>query len=97
MVKKRMPTFDSAAEEAAFWDEHDTTDYFEAEDWQHLSLPDLAPSTKRITVRLPEGLLARLKAAGHRRGVPYQSLLKAVLYEWLEKEGGVSSGKRRRA
>lgn len=83
---KGIPEFATIDEEARFWEEHDTAELVDPEEWQHLPLPDLAPSTKSVTFRLPEGLLVGLKRAGFRRGVPYQSLLKTIIYEWLRRE-----------
>ena len=45
--------------------------------------PNLKPSTARITVRMPGWLLAELKREANRRDVPYQSLLKVILADWL--------------
>lgn len=86
MAKKRVPEFESVEDEAAFWEEHDTTEFIDPEEWRHLPLPELAPSTMSVTFRLPETMLVALKEAGSRRGVPYQSLLKTILYEWLQRE-----------
>ena len=45
--------------------------------------PNLKPSTARVTLRMPGWLLAELKREANRRDVPYQSLLKMVLADWL--------------
>ena len=48
-------------------------------------LPNLKPSTRTISLRLPEHLLESIKSAANARDVPYQSLIKV----WLqEKVGG---------
>lgn len=51
-------------------------------------LPRLKPSTKTISLRLPEALLDQLKMLAHKRDVPYQSLLKIILAERLAQEQG---------
>lgn len=77
--KKVAPTFKSEAEERAFWEAHDSADYI---DWTHATsvrLPNLKPSTQTISLRLPVGLLERIKVEANRRDMPYQSLIKAWL------------------
>ena len=49
--------------------------------------PNLKPSTSRVTLRMPSWLLDELKREANRRDVPYQSLMKVVLAEWLQKQG----------
>jgi predicted DNA binding CopG/RHH family protein len=48
--------------------------------------PNLKPSTARVTVRMPSWLLDELKREANRRDVPYQSLLKTVLADWLKQQ-----------
>ena len=45
--------------------------------------PNLKPSTARVTLRMPGWLLAELKREANRRDVPYQSLLKVILADWI--------------
>ncbi|MYE44805.1 MAG: hypothetical protein F4X79_12365 [Acidobacteria bacterium] len=45
--------------------------------------PNLKPSTARVTLRMPAWLLAELKREANRRDVPYQSLLKVILADWV--------------
>jgi predicted DNA binding CopG/RHH family protein len=78
---KKVPEFQSEAEERAFWENHDSSEYL---DWQQalpVSLPALKPSTKTISLRLPEALLDRIKIEANKRDMPYQSLIKAWLAE----------------
>ncbi len=48
--------------------------------------PKLKPSTARVTLRMPSWLLDELKREANRRDVPYQSLLKVILADWLRKQ-----------
>ncbi len=83
---KTVPNFQSEAEERAFWETHDTTEYV---DWSRARLavfPDLKPSTETISLRLPAGLLAELKVLANKRDVPYQSLIKIFLAERVARE-----------
>ena len=76
---KHIPKFKSEAEERAFWEKHDSSEYL---DWTHaqsVAMPNLKPSTKTISLRLPEGLLHSIKIEANKRDMPYQSLIKAWL------------------
>jgi predicted DNA binding CopG/RHH family protein len=80
---KLIPKFASEAQERAFWETHDSTDY---QDWskaQKVVLPNLKPSTQTISLRLPQHLLDGIKNAANARDVPYQSLIKVWLQEKL--------------
>ena len=48
--------------------------------------PNLKPSLKTISLRLPESMIEELKLLANKRDVPYQSLLKIFLAERIEKE-----------
>jgi predicted DNA binding CopG/RHH family protein len=84
--RKQIPAFASEDEERSFWASHDSTDYV---DWRRAarpSFPDLKPSLRTISLRLPESMIGQLKLLAHKRDVPYQSLLKQFLAERLRKE-----------
>ncbi len=83
---KTIPRFKNEDEERDFWATHDTTDYFDTNDLVEFDLSELQPSTRSITVRLSESLLAGLKQLAHKRDIPYQSLLKNFLAERVERE-----------
>lgn len=83
---KPIPEFSDEAEERRFWQEHDSADYIDWSDAERTLLPDLKPTTKTISLRLPESMLEELKLLAHRRDVPYQSLLKVFLAERLQHE-----------
>jgi hypothetical protein len=44
-----VPSFASEAEERAFWETHDSTDYVDWANAQRVRLPNLKPSTTAIT------------------------------------------------
>ena len=46
--------------------------------------PNLKPSVKTISIRLPESLLNSLKTLANERDVPYQSLVKIILAKQVE-------------
>jgi len=78
---KTIPSFKTEKEEAAFWDTHDTTDYFDMEQPLQISFPNLKPSTQTISLRLPVSILSRIRMIANRRDIPYQSLMKIFLDE----------------
>lgn len=83
---KTVPKFRSEAEERQFWESHDTADYFDLSKAQRAVLPNLKLSTTAISLRLPQGLLDRIKVAANKRDVPYQSLIKVWLAEKIDAE-----------
>jgi predicted DNA binding CopG/RHH family protein len=78
---KPVPRFRNEAEERAFWESHDTADYFDLSKARRVRFPNLKPSTTSISLRLPVHLLEQIKVAANRRDVPYQSLIKMWLSE----------------
>ena len=83
---KQLPDFSSEDEERAFWAAHDSADYL---DWSHAKptvFSKLKPSTKTISLRLPESMLSELRLLANKRDVPYQSLIKIILQERIDQE-----------
>ena len=80
---KQVPQFADEAEERDFWEKHGSTDYLDWTKAQRVVLPNLKPTTKTISLRLPQHLLDSIKAAANSRDVPYQSLIKLWLQEKL--------------
>ena len=80
---KAIPKFTSEAQERAFWETHDTMYYLDWSKAKKAALPNLKPTTKTISLRLPQHLLDSIKIAANARDVPYQSLIKVWLQEKL--------------
>jgi predicted DNA binding CopG/RHH family protein len=78
---KKVPTFKTEQEEREFWETHDSSDYVDWAKAESVSLSNLKPSTKTISLRLPEGLLDSIKIEANKRDMPYQSLIKVWLAE----------------
>lgn len=78
---KTIPQFANEADERAFWETHDSAEYLDWSNAQRAVLPNLKPSTRTISLRLPQHLLDAIKAAANARDVPYQSLIKIWLQE----------------
>ena len=80
---KAIPKFATEAQERAYWEKHDSTDYLDWSKAKKVALPNLKPTTKTISLRLPQHLLDSIKVAANARDVPYQSLIKVWLQEKL--------------
>ena len=89
-MKKDIPKFKSEAEEFEFWSSSgegaDSTDYLDWSKAKRAKLPNLKPTLRTISVRLPVAMIEDLKILANKRDVPYQSLLKVFLAERLEAE-----------
>ncbi|MEW5930125.1 MAG: BrnA antitoxin family protein [Gemmatimonadota bacterium] len=85
-MSEQPPRFESEDEEREFWAEHDSVDYVDWSRARRTVLPNLKPSTRTISLRLPEMMLDELKLLANRRDVPYQSLIKVFLAERIEQE-----------
>ena len=82
---KKIPKFKTIAKEQEFWQQHDSADYLDWSKAKHAQFPNLKPSTKTISLRLPESLLNEIKILANKEDVPYQSLMKVLLAQGIEK------------
>jgi len=85
-MKKQIPKFKNENEEREFWSKADSTDYVDWSKGKRVVFPNLKPSVKTISLRLPEALLEELKMLANKKDVPYQSLLKVYLSERVGEE-----------
>ncbi|MDQ7839321.1 MAG: BrnA antitoxin family protein [Thermodesulfobacteriota bacterium] len=85
-MKKNIPKFASEDEEHKFWATADSTEYVAWKKAERVVLPNLKPSLKTISLRLPEFMIEELKLLANKRDIPYQSLLKMFLSERIEQE-----------
>jgi predicted DNA binding CopG/RHH family protein len=76
--RKKVPIFKSEDEEREFWARHDYIDYKKA---KRIQFPNLKPSSRAISIRLPESLIENIKVLANREDVPYQSMMKVLLAE----------------
>jgi predicted DNA binding CopG/RHH family protein len=85
-MKKKIPKFKNEAAERAFWAVHDSADYVDWKKARKVVFPNLRPSLKSISLRLPESMIEELRLLANKRDVPYQSLLKMFLSERIAAE-----------
>ena len=83
---KKVPKFKSEKEELEFWSTHDSAAYLDYSKAKRALFLNLKPSTRTISIRLPESLIEHLKVLANKRDIPYQSLLKMFLVEKVEEE-----------
>ncbi len=88
--KKPIPKFKTEAQERAYWESdpkgQDSTAQVDWSKAKKVRLPNLRPTTKTISLRLPQHLLDSIKVAANARDVPYQSLIKVWLQEKLHSQ-----------
>jgi predicted DNA binding CopG/RHH family protein len=84
MGKRRR--FANEDEEREFWSEQDSTEVVDWTKAERVTLPDLKPSLKTISIRLPSFMIEEIKQLAHKRDVPYQSLIKLFLAERVKRE-----------
>ncbi len=83
---KEIPVFESEEQEREFWATHDSTEYVDWDAAEPTILPKLKPSTRTISLRLPELMLNELRLLANKRDIPYQSLIKIFLKERIDQE-----------
>ncbi|MCJ7472673.1 MAG: BrnA antitoxin family protein [Actinobacteria bacterium] len=83
---KKIPKFRSEDKEREFWADADSLEFIDWKKAKKVVLPDLKPSVRTISLRLPESMLEEIKLLANKRDVPYQSLMKMFLSERIEKE-----------
>ena len=83
---KKVPKFNRDEEERKFWSKADSTEYIDWSKAEITHLPKLKPSTKTISLRLPESMLDEIRTIANKHDVPYQSLIKIILKEKIDEE-----------
>jgi predicted DNA binding CopG/RHH family protein len=83
---KKIPKFKSEDEERKFWAKHSPLDYINPKKLQLTIFPNLKPSSRTISIRLPESLVEGIKVLANKKDVPYQSMLKILLADKVREE-----------
>ena len=84
-MKKKLvlPRFKNEDEEREFWWKLDLSEYYEPSDLEEVSFPNLKPTTRSISIRIPEYLLNRVKEKANEINIPYQSLIKGYIKQGI--------------
>jgi len=69
---KEIPEFADEDEERTFWATHDSTEYIDWDNGEAVVFTKLRPSTKTISLRIPELMLNELRLIANKWDVPYQ-------------------------
>jgi predicted DNA binding CopG/RHH family protein len=83
---KKIPKFKNEDAERDFWAANSPLDYFDFTKAKRVDFPNLKPSLKSISIRLPEYMIDALKTIANVRDVPYQSLIKIILANGIQEE-----------
>jgi len=87
-AKNKIPEFLTEEDEQKFWQENDTADFIDWKQGKKVGFTNLMPSTKTISLRLPESLLDDIKILAHKNDIPYQSLIKIFIKDRIDNELG---------
>jgi predicted DNA binding CopG/RHH family protein len=85
-MTKPLPEFKNIDEERKFWDTHDSSEYVDWSLAKKAVFPNLKPTSRAISLRLPASMLDELRRLANQRDVPYQSLIKVFLRERIDQE-----------
>ena len=77
--KLNIPNFKNEDEEREFCAKVDLSEYYDANDLEQVSFPNLKPTTKPVSIRIPEYLLNRVKEEANELNIPYQTLIKQYI------------------
>lgn len=80
---KQIPHFENEVEERVFWQTHDSTEYVDYSSVENWKFPNLKLTSKPITIRLPQTLIDRVKIKAHQMDVPYQTLIKQLIFDGI--------------
>jgi predicted DNA binding CopG/RHH family protein len=97
MIRKRIPKFRSEAEEARWWDQHkEQTATWTERAIQSGKTTTLSAvmdkalkregTTPTVSIRIAPGDIARARGLAEKKGLRYQTYLKMLLHEALDRE-----------
>lgn len=96
MKKKKLPVFKTEEQEREFWAKESPLDYFDFAKARKAVFPNLKPTLKSISIRLPIDIIENLKVLANKQDVPYQSLAKIYLGRQIQLEKHPARSPRRR-
>lgn len=83
---KKLPKFKNEDEEREFWDTHDSTEYFDWSKAKNVIFPNLKPTSRSISIRLPEYIINQVKVEANKLDIPYQALMKQYIAKGVLKK-----------
>jgi predicted DNA binding CopG/RHH family protein len=89
-AKPKIPKFKSEREEAEWWDAHPEviTELFlkARKEGRIKRLPAVRAATTPLTIRIPVTDLEAARQLAQKRGLPYQTYIKGLLHQAIERE-----------
>ncbi len=82
----KLPKFKSEQEEAAFWDNHDSTDFLDETEAVDVTFIDARKPKKQISLRMDQAVIDQLKILASSRGLGYQTMIRMWVMERLSQE-----------
>lgn len=79
----KVPKFKNEAAERKFWQKINLADYFKPSDFERVDFPNLKPTSRSISIRVPSYMIADLKVRANKINIPYQSLIKIYINQGL--------------
>lgn len=83
---KKIPKFKSEDEEAEFWNTHDSTEYIDWTKAKPAIFPNLKPTSRSISIRIPEYIINQVKVEANKLDIPYQALMKQYIAKGVMKK-----------
>lgn len=83
---KKIPKFKSEGEEAEFWNTHDSTEYIDWTKAKPAIFPNLKPTSRSISIRIPEYIINQVKVEANKLDIPYQALMKQYIAKGVMKK-----------
>ncbi len=84
-VSSKIPSFKNEEEEFQFWLTHGSERFVDWNNAKRVVFPNLKPTSKSISLRLPVDLLNQYKIQANKRDIPYQALIKMILAEGIKR------------
>ena len=75
----KVPKFKNEDEEREFWSKVDLSDHFEADDFERVNFPNLKPTTRPVSIRIPVTMLYRVKERANAKNIAYQAEIKELI------------------
>ncbi len=76
---KKLPKFRNEDHEREFWDTHSSVDYFDWSKAKNAVFPNLKPTSRSISIRIPVYIINKVKIEANKIDVPYQALMKQYI------------------
>lgn len=83
---KKIPKFKNEDEEAEFWNTHSSVDYIDWSKAKNVIFPNLKPTSRSISIRIPEYIINEIKIKANKLDIPYQALMKQYIAEGAMKK-----------